>query len=312
MLYNIVKQIVQEGTAMSQKEKKKLVSIKTDDTLMETALHGTHLFPYKLYDENITDYDFNCIDWHWHTEFEFVYIESGIVHFNVGEDNFDMSEGQGIFINSKVIHKMHSENDAVIPNFLFLPSLIAPKESLIYQKIVLPFLNSSLGYYIFSSSQEWQKEILSEMQKLIQFSRGEINELQISVQLQKIWALITSNVICYPETQNVNASSLARLQMMMQFIHSNYPESISLLDIAKVGEVSISTALNLFRNVLNTSPVNYLICYRLRKAALLLTNTEKKVSAISIETGFSNTDYFCKTFKRMYSLTPTEYRNVKK
>lgn len=44
MLYNIVKQIVQEGTAMSQKEKKKLVSIKTDDTLMETALHGTHLF----------------------------------------------------------------------------------------------------------------------------------------------------------------------------------------------------------------------------------------------------------------------------
>ena len=267
---------------MSQKEKKKLVSIKTDDTLMETALHGTHLFPYKLYDDNITDYDFNCIDWHWHTEFEFVYIESGIVHFNVGEDNFDMSEGQGIFINSKVVHKMHSENDAVIPNFLFLPSLIA------------------------------QKEILSEMQKLIQFSRGEINELQISVQLQKIWALITSNVICYPETQNVNSSSLARLQMMMQFIHSNYPESISLLDIAKVGEVSISTALNLFRNVLNTSPVNYLICYRLRKAALLLTNTEKKVSAISIETGFSNTDYFCKTFKRMYSLTPTEYRNVKK
>ena len=54
------------------------------------------------------------------------------------------------------------------------------------------------------------------------------------------------------------------------------------------------------------------ICYRLRKAALLLTNTGKKVSAISIETGFNNTDYFCKTFKKMYSLTPTEYRNVKK
>ena len=28
---------------MSQQGKKKLVSIKTDDTLMETALHGTHL-----------------------------------------------------------------------------------------------------------------------------------------------------------------------------------------------------------------------------------------------------------------------------
>ena len=41
----------------------------------------------------------------------------------------------------------------------------AAKESLIYQKFVLPF-NSSLGYYIFLLSQEWQKEILSEMQSL--------------------------------------------------------------------------------------------------------------------------------------------------
>ena len=312
ILYNIVKRTVREGTAMSQKEKKKLVSIKTDDTLMETAIHGAHLFPYKLYDENITDYDFNCIDWHWHTEFEFVYIESGMVHFNVGEDDFDMSEGQGIFINSRVLHKMHSENDAVIPNFLFLPSLIAPTESLIYQKFVLPFLNSSLDYYIFSNSQEWQVKILSEIQALIQLSRSEKNELQISIQLQKIWALITSNVIRLPKIQNVNSSSLARLQMMMQYIHSNYSESISLLEIARAGKVSISTALNLFRNVLDTSPVNYLICYRLKKAALLLTNTEKKISAISTETGFNNTDYFCKTFKRIYSLTPTEYRNIKK
>lgn len=297
---------------MSLKAEKKLIKIKTDDTLMETAIHGTHLFPYKLYDENITDYDFNCIDWHWHTEFEFVYIESGTVHFNVGEDSFDLSQGQGIFINSRVFHKMHSESDAVIPNFLFFPTLIAPTESLIYQKFVLPFLKSSLDYYIFSSSQEWQKEILSEMQKLIQINRREINELQISVHIQKIWALISSNVTCCPKTQNVNSSSLARLQMMMQYIHSNYTESISLLDIAKAGDVSSSTALNLFRNILHTSPVNYLICYRLKKAALLLTNTEKKVSAISIETGFSNTDYFCKTFKKIYSLTPTEYRNGKK
>lgn len=124
-----------------------------------------------------------------------------MVHFNVGEDDFDMSEGQGIFINSRVLHKMHSENDAVIPNFLFLPSLIAPTESLIYQKFVLPFLNSSLDYYIFSNSQEWQVKILSEIQALIQLSRSEENELQISIQLQKIWALITSNVIRLPKTQ---------------------------------------------------------------------------------------------------------------
>ena len=207
--------------------------------------------------------DFNCIDWHWHAEFEFVYIEAGMVHFHIGEKNFDLSKGQGIFINSRVLHKMHSENNATIPNFLFLPSLIAPTESLIYSDT-------------------------------------------------KIWELITSNVVCCPKIQSMNSSSLARLQMMMQFIHLNYTERISLSDIAKAGNVSTSTALNLFRNVLNTSPVNYLICYRLKEAALLLSNTEKKVSAISIDTGFSNKDYFCRSFKQVYSLTPSEYRRAKK
>lgn len=134
-----------------------------------------------------------------------------MVHFHIGEKNFDLSKGQGIFINSRVLHKMHSENNAAIPNFLFLPSLIAPTESLIYQKFVLPFLNASLDYYIFSSSQEWQEEILSEIQRLIQLSRCEINELQISVQIQKIWELITSNVVCCPKIQSMNSSSLARL-----------------------------------------------------------------------------------------------------
>lgn len=85
---------------------------------------------------------------------------------------------------------------------------------------------------------------------------------------------------------------------MMQFIHVNYAENISLLDIAKAGEVSISTALNLFRNILNTTLVNYLITYRLKKSALLLTNTEKKVSAISIEQDSATPIIFVKHLRK--------------
>ena len=296
---------------MLQAKRKKLERIETDDTLMETATHGTVLFPFRFYEEKMSDFDFHLIDWHWHAEFEFVYMETGTVHFNIGEKTMDLCEGQGIFINSRILHRMHSENDAVIPNFLFLPSLIAPAESLIYQKYVSPVLDSSLDYVVFSSVPGWQAETLSEMQKLIQLCRGEMNELLISGQIQKIWALITSHVICYPKAQKPKSSSLARIQLMMEFIHSNYADNISLEDIAKAGDVSVNTALHLFRAVLNISPVNYLVHYRLKKAAMLLTNTERKISTVSVETGFSSSDYFCKTFKKVYRLTPTEYRRGK-
>ena len=47
----------------------------------------------------------------------------------------------------------------------------------------------------------------------------------------------THNFKCYllPRNSNVNSSSLARLQMMMQYTFELPTESISLLDIAKVG-----------------------------------------------------------------------------
>ena len=51
--------------------------IDTDETLRETAKHGSSEFPFKYYLENILDFDFHCIDWHWHPDFEFVYIREG-------------------------------------------------------------------------------------------------------------------------------------------------------------------------------------------------------------------------------------------
>ncbi len=109
-----------------------------------------------------------------------------------------------------------------------------------------------------------------------------------------------------------SAISLARLQLIMQYIHTNYQKNISLDEMADYAGVSKSTVLNLFRQYLHTSPVSYMINYRLKEAAWLLLKTEKKVSVISKETGFKGVDYFCRTFKEYYHMTPTQYRDKAK
>ena len=67
---------------------------------METVQHGSNLYPFQFYYEDLSVFDFNCIEWHWHTELEFIYIESGTVTLWIGEDQFNLTEGNGIFINS--------------------------------------------------------------------------------------------------------------------------------------------------------------------------------------------------------------------
>ncbi len=109
--------------------------IVTDENLMETVKHGSNGYPFHFYYDNLALFDFHCIEWHWHTELEFVYIESGTVTFWIGEKQFILAEGNGVFINSKILHRFYSPAEAVIPNFLCLPSFIAAEDSFIYQTI---------------------------------------------------------------------------------------------------------------------------------------------------------------------------------
>lgn len=286
--------------------------IVTDENLMETLNHGESIYPFKYYFEKMSQFDFHCIEWHWHSELEFVYVKSGTLTLWIGECKIELSEGNGVFINSKILHRFYSPDETVIPNFLCMPSFIAQENSLIYQKYVKPIISSSLAFLPFYKEIPWQMEALSIIKQIISSQNNDfVCELTTSILIQKLWLIITKNIDAAYSTEQVNNSSAQkRLQLMMQFIHQNYSQNISLAEIADYANISKSTALNLFNNVLHITPINYLIKYRLKEAAALLTKTEKKINTISCETGFRNVEYFCRLFKKYYQLTPTEYRNA--
>lgn len=309
LLYNIVKLTLGDDSHMNFNTSYN--KIMTDENLMETIKHGSSSYPFHFYYDNLALFDFNCIEWHWHTELEFVYIESGTVTFWIGEKQFVLSEGNGVFINSKILHRFYSPVEAIIPNFVCMPYFIAAEDSFIYHKYILPVISSNLFFQIFYAEIPWQAEVLTIIRQIIDTQDGVSScELATASLIQRLWIKIYENAdITYMKNHIDNsASSQARLQLMMQYIHQNYSYSISLDDIAGYAGISKSTVLNLFHKYLHITPINYLISYRLNEAARLLSKTEKKVNTISIETGFNNVDYFCRLFKKHYHLTPTEYR----
>ena len=104
--------------------------ILTDENMMETIQHGRSDYPFHFYYDNLSLFDFNCIEWHWHNEFEFVFVEKGNAIFWAGEKQFSITEGQGFWVNSGILHRFYSEKGAVIPNFLLLPTFIAASNSI--------------------------------------------------------------------------------------------------------------------------------------------------------------------------------------
>ena len=63
-----------------------------------------------------------------------------------------------------------------------------------------------------------------------------------------------------------------------------------------------------FHKYYQTSPAQFLIRQRLRKACALLKETEKNVEMVATDCGFANGNYLGTVFKEHYRLTPLQYR----
>lgn len=289
--------------------------IKTDETLRETVSHGSEEYPFKYYKEDIWLFDFHCVDWHWHSEVEFVFIEKGTAEFLVGSERYVLGSGTGIFVNSQVIHRFESSESAVIPNIVFAPSLLAPPESLIYRKYIQPLLDSSIECLVFSPDVSWQNDVLNALLSVFDVQEEESAcEIKTAELLLRIWGVIYENARVSEKIFSAGASARtqAQLQIMMQYIHKNFSRKISLEEIARTVSVSKSSALNIFNKYLHISPVSYLVNYRLKRAAGLLIATDGSVCSIAGDTGFENMGYFCRRFKELFSMTPGQYRKAKK
>ena len=70
-----------------------------------------------------------------------------------------------------------------------------------------------------------------------------------------------------------------------------------------------STLLPVFKKVTGYSPIDHLLHVRLAKAAEMLLKSQSTVSEIAQDCGFADSNYFSRQFKKVYSLSPREYRN---
>ena len=287
------------------------MQIKTNETRRETVRHGIDEYPFQYYVENIWLFNLHCVDWHWHSEVEFLYVEEGIAICLIGSNRYILSAGMGVFINTQVIHRFEAEASAVTPNIVFSPSLMSPEGSLLYRKYIHPILDSSIECLVFLPDTSWQKDTLHTLLSIFAVQEaGEGREIRTVELLLKLWGTICEHacVTGGSPAARMASHSRAQLQIMMQYIHENYRRHISLDDIARTVTMSKSSVLNLFNKYLHVSPVSYLVQYRLKCAAKLLVTTEDSVASIAQDAGFESAGYFCRKFKELFRLTPGEYR----
>lgn len=98
------------------------------------------------------------------------------------------------------------------------------------------------------------------------------------------------------------------LNHALEFIEHNYMRGIKVSDIVKYIGISRSYLTSIFKKALNMSVQEYLVNYRLDRAATLLRTTDASIGKIASEVGYEDSLTFSKIFKSVKGYSPTNFR----
>jgi len=100
--------------------------------------------------------------------------------------------------------------------------------------------------------------------------------------------------------------------MLISYINTNFSSELTLASLAEQVNMNPVYISSLFKKNFGFTFKDYLLKLRIDKATQLLKNTSATVESIAFECGFSSSNHFCKTFKRLVGMSPLMFRNLDK
>ncbi|WP_264737476.1 AraC family transcriptional regulator [Cytobacillus firmus] len=282
---------------------------KVDESLKELTSHRTVVMPVACYETKIADNIQGKIPLHWHEEIQFILSVKGEAIVQINEEKLAVKEGEGIFINSGCLHSAEDLNgDCVYICLNVSPHFLLPQE--LYSSYIYPYISATnLPYIILNRSEDWGKSILEsimEIKKLIN-DISPFYEINITSLLTFIWQQLIRNGF-QSEYSQTEVEKHMRMKEMLNWIHQHFAEKVTLYDIAKAGRLSNSECCRYFKKILKTTPINYLIHYRIQKSLPLLQERDSNVTEVAFKVGFNSSSYFIEKFRKSMNMTPLAYK----
>ncbi|MEK4031214.1 AraC family transcriptional regulator [Pseudobacillus sp. FSL P4-0506] len=284
-----------------------------NQSLKELTEHRTVELPIACYETTIKQNIHGYIPLHWHEEIQFVLIVKGEAIFQINEERIVVREGDGLFINSGCLHMAEEKKKSgcVYICLNVSPHFVLPQE--LYMSYVVPYMQATNLPYVFVDATElWGKNIVDAILKIKQLieRKTQYFEIDITMQLALIWKNLLFNGF-QPEYLQTEMLKSQRMKQMLNWIHLHYAEKIMLEDIARAGQLSRSECCRYFKRILKTTPLNYVIDYRIQKSLSLLQQAESNVTEVAYQVGFNSTSYFIEKFKHSMNMTPLAYKKYK-
>ena len=212
-------------------------------------------------------------------------VVSGVLEYTINGKNITLNSGDVIFIPPESVRQRKAADkpcDYISFNFTCDEAIDLP--------LYIPHgLTNELVVEI---------ALCDELVKKLYPNYGEVLSPLITCMLKTLKSNLESENL--PET----------VRKIIDYIHKNLSGKITLKDIGEYTFFSPIYCDTLFKSAIGRSIIDYVIELRIEEAKKLILNDAASLSDIAASAGFSDYNYFARTFKKRCGYTPLEYKKI--
>lgn len=247
--------------------------------------------------------------WHFHPEYELVYIEGANGTRHVGDHISAYKESDLVLIGSNIPHlnfdygvetDYNKEVLHLSPNFKNTVFNDIPE----LQNILTLFDRSQFGIAFGGGTKKEIGRRLKELHKLQPFPQF----LEV-LHIFQILASSTEFDLLHEQVYvtKYNKKQQKRLREVYTYVDQHYQQKIGVEEVASLCHLDRSAFCRYFKKATGNTFISFLNQYRISQAKRLLLSG-KNISESSFECGFDSLSYFNRTFKKITGENPSEFK----
>ena len=253
---------------------------------------------------------------HSHAFDELVIILKGTAMHVVDEHHFPVKSGDVFVITPNHAHQYRERHGLVLANILF------DAEALLMHRWDIRALPGFHALFSLEPAFRAQHNFAGRLQ-LSERQLGRVNAMigeltqemtqrspgyrvmaralfmQLAVQLSRAYSAA-------PTEESID---LLRIGDAIAHIETHYRQKITLAELAHTSHLSQRHFTRIFQECLGRAPIDYLMQVRLQRATELLKHSDRTITDVAYECGFSDSNYFTRCFRKAMGQPPSQFRH---
>ncbi|MBB6729801.1 helix-turn-helix domain-containing protein [Cohnella zeiphila] len=257
---------------------------------------------------------------HWHYHMEMLYFAEGTADVLAGSRTIRAEEGDLILIAPCCVHAVTVAPGQISRHRVISlePDLLSPMPALFTNvKYMLPYsADASIHFHANLLRACGLGDLPRQTEELLMEYKRKQSAFELTV-TSAIYRLLARLVRAMPELGMAGDESASgqekdrlRLRETLAYIDEHSHEPLTASRMARLSLMSYSHFAASFKRMTRAPFSSYLQFVRVRKAERLLLDPALSITQIALETGFNDSSYFIKHFRRIRGMTPLQYRKM--